>query len=153
MGPFECYTYKEAIGHETGFTRIQPQEYSRLNNNLQWVGNLIYNYNLEFKRGQSQTAKIDEPNQGGKYSLKFVMICCAEEVKLGDRKESSSRRLIRSHEGGVTKPFKNTITCHNERMDAKKKRPGLPILLVYYLLFYHLWTLGSASCANAAKGE
>ena len=57
------------------------------------------------KRVKSQTAKIDEPPQGGKASLKFVMICCAEAEKLEDRKESSVRRLIRSHKGEVNKPF------------------------------------------------
>ena len=59
------------------------------------VGNLIYNYKLELKRGRNQTAINIDPIQGGKASLKFVMLCCAEEVKLGDKREPSYRKLIR----------------------------------------------------------
>ena len=40
------HIYEEAIGNEAGFTKRQPQGYSRLINNLQMVGNLIYNYKL-----------------------------------------------------------------------------------------------------------
>ena len=65
MEPFKCYTYKEAISNEMGFIRIQPQVYSRLINNLQRVGNLIYKYNLELKRDPRKTAQISEPPQGG----------------------------------------------------------------------------------------
>ena len=80
MYPLKCYTYKEAIDNKTGFTRIQPQGYSRLFNNVQRVGNLIYKYQPELKRGQGQTAKIVEPLKGGKASLKFLMLCCTEEA-------------------------------------------------------------------------
>ena len=42
---------------------------------------------------------------------------------MGDKKESSSRILIRSHEGGFTKTFENPITCHDERFgDTKTPR-------------------------------
>ena len=44
----------------------------------------------------------------------------AEKAKLEDRKESASRRLVSYQEGEVTKPFENTITCHNDRVDATK---------------------------------
>ena len=83
---FECYIYEEAIGHETEFTRSQPQGYYRLIKNLYGVGSLIYNYKLEFNRSPIQNAQIYDPHQGGKYSLKFVMIRCAEETKLVYRK-------------------------------------------------------------------
>ena len=133
MDPFKCYTNREAIGNKTGSTRIQPQGYSRITNNLQRVGNLIYNYRIELRRGPSQTAQISDPRQEGKALLKFVILHCSEEAKLGDRKESSSRILIRYYEEGVIKPFKNSITCRNERKETKK-HPVPPILLVYYLL-------------------
>ena len=97
MDPFECFTFKEAIDHETGFTRSHPQGYHTLIQNIQMVGKLIYNYKLELKRVPRQTAQITDPIQGGKASLKFVMLCCAEEVKLVDKKEPSYRKLIRSH--------------------------------------------------------
>ena len=56
--------------------------------NLKMVQNLIYNHNQKLKRGPRQIAQIAEPPQGGKASLKFVAICCAEESKLGDKRES-----------------------------------------------------------------
>ena len=65
MDPFECYTFKETIGHEMGFTKIQPQGYSILINNLQRVCNLIYDSKIELKRGSMQTDKIADPTQGG----------------------------------------------------------------------------------------
>ena len=52
--------------------------------------------------------------------MKFVMFRCAEEAKLGDRKESLFGKLIRSHEGGVNKPSENPITYDNDRVDTKK---------------------------------
>ena len=78
MDPFKCYTYEEAIGHETGITRIQPQGYYRLIENLQRVGKLISNINLELKRVLGQTAHVSELPQGCKPSLKIVLIHCAE---------------------------------------------------------------------------
>ena len=118
MEPFKCYTYKEAISNEMGFIRIQPQVYSRLINNLQRVGNLIYKYTLELKRDPRKTAQISEPPQGGKSLLKFLMLCCAQEAKLIDKREPSSRKLIRLHNGGVAILLVNVITYHNERVDA-----------------------------------
>ena len=103
MEPFECHTFEEAIDHKTDFTRSQTQRYYKLIDNLQSVGNLIYNYKIELKRDPRHTAQIDEPPQGGNGSLKFVILRCAEEVKLGYRNEPSSRKLIRSHEGGFIK--------------------------------------------------
>ena len=79
MDPFKLYTYNEDIGHETRFIRSQPQGYYRRINNLQRLGNLIYNYNLELKKDPRQTAQIVEPPQGGKSSLKFVILRRAEE--------------------------------------------------------------------------
>ena len=107
---FECYIYEEAIGHETEFTRSQPQGYYRLINNIKRVGNLIYNYKLELKRVPSNIAQISQPPQRVKASLRFVILHCAEEEKLVYKRESSSIKLIRSHKGGVTKPFENPIT-------------------------------------------
>ena len=92
---------------------------------------------IELERVPWLTAQIAEPHQWGKASLKFVVLRCVEEAKLGDRKESSSILLIRSHEGGVTKPFENQITCDDER-DLKKQLPVPPIPLTYYLLCYEL---------------
>ena len=71
-------------------------------------------------RGPTQADQISEPTQGGKASLKFSMICGAEEEKLGDGKEESFQKFIRSHKGGVNKPFKNPIACHNYRVDTTK---------------------------------
>ena len=51
--------------------------------------------------GPRQTAQISESPQEGKVSLNFVMIRCAEEAKLVDINESSSRKFIKSHKGGV----------------------------------------------------
>ena len=120
MDPFECYTYKEDIGHETVLIRIQPQGYSRLVNNLQRLDNLIYKYTLELKMDPSKTAQIDEPPKEGKSSLKFMMLCCAEEAKLIVKREPSSIKLIKSHKGGVTRLLVNMITYHNERVEATK---------------------------------
>ena len=110
MDPFECYTYEEAIGHETVFIIRHPQGYSRLINNIQRVYYQVYNYKIKLERVPRQIDQTTDTPQGGKYSLKFVMLCCAEEVKLGDRKESSYRRLISTHKGEFTKPFENLIT-------------------------------------------
>ena len=67
--------------------------------------------------------------------MKFVRLRCAEEEELGDRQESSSKILISSHEGGVTKTFENPIACHNERVDATKTpRPTKPSNLLFTLL-------------------
>ena len=101
MDLFGRYTFEEAINHETGFIRRQPQVYYKLIDNLRRVSNLILKPKQESKRGPSQTTKISEPPQGGKYSLKSVVFCGAKEEKLGDRKESSLRNLIRPQEGGV----------------------------------------------------
>ena len=46
MDPFECRIFREAIGHEMGFTRSHPRGYYTLINNLQRLMNLIYNYRL-----------------------------------------------------------------------------------------------------------
>ena len=50
MYQFECYTFEEATDQETGFTRIQPQGYYKLIDNLQRLYKMIYNYKLSFKR-------------------------------------------------------------------------------------------------------
>ena len=44
MDPFECFNSEEAIDNETVFKRIHTQGYYTLINNIQMVGNLIYNY-------------------------------------------------------------------------------------------------------------
>ena len=64
--------------------------------------------------------QVAEPPQRGKASTKFVMLCCAWEAKLGDKMESSSRKLIRSHKVEFNKPFKNQIKCDDEREDTTK---------------------------------
>ena len=71
------------------------------------MDNLIYNYKIELKRVLSKTSQISETTQGGNASLKFVILHCEEEGKLGDRNESSFRKLIKSHELGVTQLFKD----------------------------------------------
>ena len=118
MDLFECYTFEEAIINETGLTISQPQGYYKLIANIQRVGNLISNYKPYLKRGTSHTEKIAETPQGGESSLKFVMICCSEEAKLGDKWESSSRIVIRSRKVGVIKPFVNPNTCEYARLDT-----------------------------------
>ena len=42
LGPFESFTFKKALNHETRFTRCQPQGYYKLIKNIQRVGILIY---------------------------------------------------------------------------------------------------------------
>ena len=103
-----------------GFTIIHPQGYYILLENIQWVGKLISNFKLELNMGPSQTAQISEHPRGGKYSLKCVVIRCAEEAKLGYKNKFSSRKLIRSHDGRVTKIFKNQIICDDERVKKTK---------------------------------
>ena len=63
-----------------------------------------------------QISQIADTPQGGKALLKFVIICCAEESKLGDRNESSFGKLIRSHEGGFNIPLENQVTCNDKRV-------------------------------------
>ena len=70
--------------------------------------------------GPKQTAQIAEPPQWRKSSLKFVMIRDTEEEKLGDGKSKSFQKLIRSHDGGVTKLYKARITCNNFKVDTTK---------------------------------
>ena len=120
MDLFEYHTLEEDINNEIVFTRSQPQGYYTFINNLKRLGNLIYNYKLELKRGPRQTDQIYDTPQGEKSSLDFVMLHCAEEEKLGDKRESSSRKLIRSHKGGSNKPFENQIICDDEKVDAQK---------------------------------
>ena len=76
------------------FTGIQTQGYYRLINNLNRAGNSIYDYKLELKRVPRQTAQIAEPYQGGKYSLKFVVLHCADEAESGERNEYLFGKLI-----------------------------------------------------------
>ena len=106
MYPLKWYTSKEAINHKVFFIRSQPQGYYKLINNIQMVGNLIYNYKLELKRVPRKISQIDEPPQGGKASLKFVMIHCSEGAKLVDKRESSYLTLIRYHREGLPNHFK-----------------------------------------------
>ena len=102
---------------------------------MQRVGNLVSNFKLELKRVPRHTDQITEPPQGGGYSLNFVVVCCAEEEKLGDKRESLSRKLIRSHEGKVTRTFKNKITFNDERVETTKTpRPTKPSNLISVFL-------------------
>ena len=71
MDHFECYTFEEAIHHETSFTRSKPQEYYILIDNILRVGDLISNSKLGLKMGPKQTAQIADPLQGVRASLKF----------------------------------------------------------------------------------
>ena len=57
--------------------------------------------------GPGQTYQIAQPPQWGKYSLKSVMLCGADEQKLGYRKITLFKKLIRSQEGRFTKLLKN----------------------------------------------
>ena len=80
------------------------------------------------------------------------MLCCAEEAKLGGKRESSYRKLIRSHEGGFNKPFKNKITCDDERVETTKStRPTKLSNLIS--TFYRLWPRWSVNCVHASDGE
>ena len=96
------------------------------------VGNLIYNYKLQLKMGPRQTA---EPPHGGKASLEFMIILCVKEAELGDKREPSSRKLIRSHEGGFNKQFEIKITCYYERVETTEmSRTTKPSNLIYTFL-------------------
>ena len=137
MYPFECYNFEEAISHKTGFTGKQPQVYSILTYNIQRQVNLIPNYKLESKMGTRNTDKNAEPPHGEKASLKSVMLHVIEEERKSRRWNASSfQKLIRYHEGGITKLFKTTITCNNDRVDTTKAtRPTNPSNLISTLLF------------------
>ena len=63
MDPFELYTSKEAIYHETGFTRSQSQGYYKLIDNIQKLGNMISKSKQELKRVISQNYQISDPPQ------------------------------------------------------------------------------------------
>ena len=95
---------------------------------------MIYNQRIELERVPWLTAQIAEPHQWCKASLKFVVLRCVEEAKLGDGKESSSILLIRSHEGGVTKLFENQITCDDEREKKTITSPTKTSNLFFTLL-------------------
>ena len=85
------------------------------------------------------------------------MLCWAEEMKLGDRNKSSSRKLIRSYEGEVNKPFKKPIKWNDERVDTKKTLSTTDIynlFSTFLSLFYsrqcqlsprHWWIVGHDS--------
>ena len=74
MDLFECYTFKEAIVHQTGFTGSHTQGYSKLPDNIQRQGNLIPKSKIESNMGLSRTAQIVYTHQGIKVSLKSVII-------------------------------------------------------------------------------
>ena len=86
MDSSKCFTFNETIDNETGSIRIHSQRYYKSINNIERVCKLIYNYNLEFKKVPRQTVPITQPLQGVKDPLKFVMIHCAEELKLGNKR-------------------------------------------------------------------
>ena len=57
------------------------------------------------------------------------MLCGVEEEKPGDGKEASFKKLIRSYEGGVIKPYENPSTINNDRVDTTKtSSPEIPII-------------------------
>ena len=88
------------------------------------VGKMIYNYKLKLKRGPRNNVQIYDTPQGGKVLLKFVIIRCKEEIKLVNKRDSSSRKFITSHKAGFHKPFENQITCNDERVvTTKTPRP------------------------------
>ena len=98
---------------------------------------------LELKRDPKNTTQISDPPQGGKSSLKFVMILCAEEAKLVDKREPSSKIFTRPDKGGNTELFGNMIMYHHERLDATK----IPIpVKPSNLLFTFLAPLASQKC-------
>ena len=91
--------------------------------------------------------KADHSNRwsssGGKSSLKFLMLRCAEEAKLGDRKTSSFGRLITSHKVGDNKPFKSSMICNHYRLYTPKiPRPAKPSNLISTFF----WPLASRKC-------
>ena len=75
---FECHKFEEAVNNETVITRSQPQGYHKLIDNIQRVGNLIQKYKQELNRVPRNTDQNTKHPQGGKASLKFVMLCGAE---------------------------------------------------------------------------
>ena len=77
MDPFEFYNFEAAIYHETGFTRIQPQGYSKLPDNIRRQGKLISKPKQESKRVPIQAAQINNPPQGEIASKNYVMLCVA----------------------------------------------------------------------------
>ena len=55
---------------------------SQINQQYKIISDLIPYSKKESKRGSRQTPQIAESLQGGKASLKIVMLRCAEEAKL-----------------------------------------------------------------------
>ena len=84
MDPFECYTFEYIINNKIGFKRFQPQGYAKSPHNIKSQGNLVVKHNQESKKGPSQTAKIAEPLQGVKPSMKSVMTRVIKEAILED---------------------------------------------------------------------
>ena len=102
--------------------------------------------------GTRHTAQIYEHPQGGKYSLKFVLLREGQETTLGYGKAASFQKLISSNEVVITKLFNKPITCNNDRVDTTKTpRPNKPFNLLY--TFYLLCSHGSANCAHAYYGN
>ena len=119
-----------------GFIRIQPQVYSRLINNLQRVGNLIYKHTLELKRDPRKTAQISEPPQRGEASLYFVIIRDSKESKLGDGKAESFQELISPQNGRVE--LKKTQLYEIITGRRQQKHLGPPSPINNFLLCYRL---------------
>ena len=71
---------------------------------------MISNSKLKLEKVPIQTSQNNEPPQGIKASIQFVMLLCADRAKLVYKRKSLYRKLIKSHEVGVTKPFENIIT-------------------------------------------
>ena len=82
-----------------------------------------------------QTDQISKTPHGVKDFLYSVVLRGAEEVRLGDLKEVSYRKLIRSRKGRFTKVFKKSTTCNNGRVDRTKTPSHTnPSTLIYTFL-------------------
>ena len=74
MEPFKIYTFGEVINNETFLTRIQPQWYYKLIENLQRVGSLISNSKARTEEGTKAERSNLWASSGGQI---FTEVCDA----------------------------------------------------------------------------
>ena len=77
-----------------------------------------------------------------------LMLCGTYEARLGNGKEASLEKMIRSHEVGVTTMF-NT----RNYFKVEKKCLGPPTPILYFILYYYIFTFRRYICTHAAKGQ
>ena len=88
MEPSEFYIFEEVFDHKTVFTKIQPQGYAKSPDNILRKVNLNLKSKQESRRNPIHTAHITESTQGGKASLKSVILHGLKQSILEDEKRN-----------------------------------------------------------------